>query len=823
MYNEEISKTNENFSRYKERLTSFSSEFELGLFLYIARKSIIWIVLIILLATIGSLVYLRYEMPIYESTLILQINEDNTANKVLQVDNLYESEDLSSKIELLRSKYLMNRTLKTLPLQVGYFNKGQFLTYDLYTNCPFKVTYFIKDSSIIGKNFHVYFRDTTTFDLTYIEGGKEIIETHNIGDNIVLDKAVFNIKVLDYKKIAEEQSDVKQQEFIFRINSLNKLTDQYIKRLTVNLLSSAAKTIAISFKDNNPKQARDIVTALAAEYDKYDLERKGKSSNQVLNFIDNQLDIVYKRLRKQEESIKKFRKTNLISADESISNMFLEDLTRMQQDIAAYDLELSILEEIDNSITRSPEGEEAYNMLPILVGTEFETTLSTLISLMHQLVIQKQKALYEVTPDNESIKSLNYQIKIQKELIKTSIKELRLKIETKKNKIKEKSTSLEGKFATVPEKEIEYAQMRRLYTMDEKFFTLLLEKQTEYSISEAGFVPHNIVLEKASTPKDPVSPNYQLSIMAFLLGGVSLSLALVIVRYLSHNEITSLNEITKHTQASIGILGIVPKYRKEIPQSQLIIDQNPKSMLAESFRTIRSNLEFISSKEGAKVMAITSTISGEGKTFIALNLGGIIAFSGKKVIILDLDMRKPKIHSGFGVANDNGMSTLLINKDEISNCIHKSKLDNLDFITAGPIPPNPSELIINGKLEGIIDQLKKSYDVIIIDNPPVGLVTDGISIIKQADYPIYIFRAEYSKKNFIQNVDRLYNENKFTKLSIVLNGIDINKHNYGYNYGYGYGYGYGYTYGGTYGGYYDEQHTRKRSKKRSKKLFKSRT
>jgi capsular exopolysaccharide synthesis family protein len=229
--------------------------------------------------------------------------------------------------------------------------------------------------------------------------------------------------------------------------------------------------------------------------------------------------------------------------------------------------------------------------------------------------------------------------------------------------------------------------------------------------------------------------------------------------------------------------------------------------MTESFRTIRTNMQFISNKKDAKLVAITSTISGEGKTFIALNLAGIIAFSGKKVIVLDLDMRKPKLHLGFGAENKNGMSTLLIEKDSVENCIRHSDLDGLDFITAGPIPPNPSELIINGKLDILIEKLKLDYDIIVTDNPPVGLVTDGIPVIQKADCPIYIFKANYSKKNFIQNVDRIINENNVPNLSVILNSVDVESKGYGYNYGYGYGYGYGYDYGSssTYGGYYTDE------------------
>ena len=206
-------------------------------------------------------------------------------------------------------------------------------------------------------------------------------------------------------------------------------------------------------------------------------------------------------------------------------------------------------------------------------------------------------------------------------------------------------------------------------------------------------------------------------------------------------------------------------------------------------------------------MAITSTISGEGKTFVALNMAGIIAFSEKKVVILDLDMRKPKIHVGFGVPNDKGMSTILIGRNTIDECIYKSSLNNLDFITAGPVPPNPSELIISSRMVEILDQLKERYDVVVADNPPIGLVTDGIRIIKLADYPIYVFRENYSKRNFVQNVRKLVSDNNITNLNIVLNAVDIKKSGYGYSGVYDYDYGYGYGYGF---GYYDEDIRRER-------------
>ncbi len=225
-------------------------------------------------------------------------------------------------------------------------------------------------------------------------------------------------------------------------------------------------------------------------------------------------------------------------------------------------------------------------------------------------------------------------------------------------------------------------------------------------------------------------------------------------------------------------------------------------------RAIRTNLQFIDNSEGPKVISITSTISGEGKTFVGINLAGIIAYSGKKVVVLDLDMRKPKIHKAFSepnniISNSKGMSEILSGIESYKLCIQKSRVDNIDFITAGTIPPNPSELILSDAMDILLDELKKEYDYIIIDNPPIGLVTDAMKNLQRADFPIYVFKSNYSKRFYIANLDFLYNDCNIKKMSLVLNGFDFSniygdkygsKKGYGKysTYGYGYGYGYGY-------------------------------
>ncbi len=793
MLSDDFSNKNENFERYKERLTNFSQEFELGLFMFIARKNIFWVILFIAIALAGAFVYIRYTPPVYESNTIVQIKQENNMSKVLELDKLQEMQDISGEIELLRSKVILRKVIAKLPLQIAYFNQGTVLQYELYKSSPYQVEIISCDSSFVNIPVFIEFENDKNFILEYKSAGNKNIIKGQTGKNLVAEHFNIIITVSDFNSIAKQQNDVKQNSQFFKFNNIESLTNQYVRNLEVKLLNSAAKTVQILFKDFNALKAADIVNGIAEEYISYDVERKSESAKNVLAFIDDQLLFVYDRLKDSETSIQSFKTENKLTSDKDIITTNIERLSVIENEIMNVELEERVLQEIEKSIRKSEKEMDVYNIIPLLTGTKFEDNLSAMVKQLQDLLMQKETYYFDATKSSPQVKALDYKIDIQKKLLLESLSNVSTAVSNKKKGLIQKARNIESTFANAPGKEVEFARLLRHFSINEKFYTLLMEKRTEFSILKASFVPQNVILERGFPSYGPVSPQKKLIYAAALLTAILIGLVLVIIRYLMHNTISSLNEIVKHTHATVSVLGIVPKYKNDIPVSQLVVNKNPKSIIAESFRTIRSNMQFISNTPGSKLVAISSTISGEGKTFIAINIAGIIAYSGKKVVILDLDMRKPKIHLGFGVQNVKGMSTILIEKDSLENCIQHSVMDNLDFITAGPIPPNPSELIISERMEQVLDELKKKYDFVIIDNPPVGLVTDGISIIQKADYPVYVFRADYSKKNFINNLDRLINENKVKHLSVVLNGVDIDRSAYGYNYGYGYGYGYGYT------------------------------
>ncbi len=782
----------EQFSNKREPISNFNTELDIILLLKIFKRNLFLFIAIITICVVVSFVYLRYTVPIYQSQLVLQVGSENTANKVLQVDNFSQKEDIAKDVELLKSKLLFKRALSKLPLKVSYYNQGNFLNNELYVGSPMKVNYAIKDSSIVGVPFFIEITKNNKFNLFENE---TLIGEFEVDTPIKLKQVDLKIQIDEYESL----KDVKNNKMLFVINNIDDLTSRYISQLNIFPLNPSAKTINISFQDNNSTKAKDIVTSLANEYILYDLEERSKSSKKVIEFLDDQLDKYYNRVKLSENKIQDFQSNNKIGNPQEFSSIYLERLNRFENQLIDIDFQRNVLTEISKSVSGKLNTIDVYNLMPTLTGTEYEASISALITNLQGLLVQKQNLLEEVTVSSEASKSLDRKIEIQKEVLFATISSLVVKMDTRRKEVTRRIEEIQSKYLNVPANELEYARLQRVLSIDEKFFTLLMEKRTEYSISEAGFVPQHTILDKAVVSSIPVSPNKKIILATGILLGVVISLVLLILKYVFKNTISSIDEINRYAHSSAAFLGNIPIYSNEIPVSQLVIDKEPKSVIAEAFRSVRSNLQFISNDENKKIIAITSTISGEGKTFCAINLAGIIALSGKKVVIIDLDMRRPKIHIGFGVKNVCGMSTLLIHRNTIEECIHHSELENLDFITSGPIPPNPAELIISGELEKVIEKLKKQYDYIMIDNPPIGLVSDAMETLKKADYPIYVFKNEYSRKNFINNIDKLILENGIKKLAIILNAVDF-KDKY-----YSYGYNYSYSYGQKNGYYYDSK------------------
>ncbi len=785
-----------------KKISAINDELDIKLFLYIAKRNILFPVIFIILALSGSWLYLRYTPPIYQTSAIIQLGSQSEATRILPTANIYD-DDMAKQIELMRSTVFLQRALSKLPLEVSYFSKGNIRNTEMYRNPPFTVTARVKNPGIYGVQVYVDLINNSTLAITYNHNGQLQKHELQINESGSLPEMDLRIDVRNINLIRDQQSILNRNTYFFVINNPETLASVYNRDIRINVLNAAAKTIQVSYTGTNAYKAADIVNTITGEFGIYDLEKKAESANNILFFIDQQLDLLFDKLSDSEIELEKFKKQH------GIDEVTLTPLPTLQgrmadieSQIVSLQLEFNIFSEIEKSLDEPHV--DIFRLIAVLAGSEFSGVISRMMQTLQDLLIERERLLYEVTPESNQISSINHQINIQKKMVIESIGTLKSNLTTRLTDLNRKIENYEtflmqqgGRYSL-----IEYSMLQRVYSINERFYNQLIEKKAEYSISKAGFVSQSVILEKSRVPGLPISPKPRGIYISSLLAALFLGIGVFLVKYLFYNEIPSLHDILKYTSASV--IGVIPKYKSEIPPNQLLVLNKPKSLISEALRSIRTNLQFIDNTEGPKLVAVTSTISGEGKTFFAMNLAGILAFSNKKVIVIDLDMRKPKIHLGFNVENVRGVSTILSNINNIDDCIQPSKVNNLDFITAGPVPPNPSELILTPRMDEMIQYLMSRYDYVIVDNPPVGIVTDGMKSIIMADYPIYIFKANYSKRMFIQNVNRLIAETQLSKLSVVLNAVDREYSSYGYDKGYSYGYYYGKSIDSGYG-YYDEQ------------------
>ena len=784
----------------ERKISNLNDEFDLKLFLKVAKRNSAWIVLFFIISFLMAFLYLRYTYPIYEAKTVIQIALADKNSKLLLDKEFSSQSDISSKIELLKSPTFLDRVFNKLPLDIGYFQIGNVLNYEMYRSSPFEIDYHNPTNELYNIPVYISFTDENNVTISVNINNKENvyrIKTDKWQRLPMLDSIKVNVR--NYEKIRKDMLGLNENPYYFVLSKRENLVRTYSANLEVVTENDAAGTIKMVFHERSPAKAADICNTIAEEFKKYDIEKQAESSLNTIRFVDDQLKIIYDKLYDSEVNLQDFKTKNRLN-DETPLPDFNTRINDLESKLNNLEVEESGLRTIQQAVTNNRDI-DIYQLVSLLAGSRSEGMISNLLNDLRNQLSRLETLKYSNTPNASSVAQIEYQIKIQRKMIVEAILAVQKSINDQKQEIESRVENYENEVrdGALNFDRIEFVRLQKLNQINEEYYNKLVTIKSELTIANAGITSENTVLEASATPVFPFFPSRKLVALSALLGWLIVSLGLIIVRYLFHNEITSLNEIMKYLE--VPMLGIVPNYKDTIPISQLLVDKKPKSIIAESLRSIRSNLEFLSQSDGPKVLAITSTISGEGKTFVALNLAGIIAFSEKKVIILDLDMRKPKIHVGFGVPNDKGMSTILINRNSIDECVFKSSLNNLDFITAGPVPPNPSELVISSRMLEVINELKTKYDVIVIDNPPVGLVTDGIRVFKLADYPIYVFRENFSKRNFVQNVKKLMRDNNIKNLSVILNSVDIKRSGYGYSGVYDYDYGYGYGYGF---GYYDE-------------------
>lgn len=740
----------------------------------ILLKSLPFVVLIVALGLGLAAIVIRYTKPLYQSSSILQIDIKSEA-KVLGFKSFDEDiNNLAREIEIIKSKLFLNKVAEALDFKISYYKYGDILFEERFNSSPFAIYYQSIHPSLMNRPVDLEILDKNQYSLRYQIGDDQYVNTYNFEDTISTDHLQM-VAILKSGFVPGSS-----ERYFFTINDRASIVSYIHNNLVVEPLDFKAKTISISFKDYNRHKAREIVHAIDTLYVHYTQLELNKANNQKITFLNDQLAQTEQKLSELETYFETFtidNKTTNLDANLARTIKIMEDL-----DSQRFILQRQL--QIFNSINDQILSEDEFDLNPADIAY-FSPEMKQELERLNKLFQDKQVLLNSYNENTLAFRKKTQEITYLKDRLLKYIESTRENLYQSLDALSKKRKKLENEFIELPSKRTEYTKTQRYYGLYEEFYLTLMKNKAEFELAQAGTVTDYRILSSATTPTDPISPNKFIYYGIGLMAGLFISFLFVGMRYLLHNKITNLQEL-EHTSNAF-VLGNVPylNYDKN-NSSRLVVNKNLKSAISEAFRTIRTNLEFLNGHHDKIIIAITSTISGEGKTFVATNLGGIISLLKSKVILIDLDMRRPRFHEVFQHADESkGLSTILIGKHKIDECIHKTDLDNLDFIPAGPIPPNPSELILGGAFSELMEALKKTYDVIIIDTPPVGLVTDGIHALKIANIPIYVFRADFSKKSFLRNVTRVSRVNKLKNLSLILNSTrSRNSDRYGYNKGY---------------------------------------
>lgn len=782
----------------------FFSDQELLRFWNMAKRSWYWVMLIIGIGLFCSWMFMRYTKPVFQSASILKLESKNDA-VVLGLQDLQNNSsgnnmrNLSGEIEFIKSRLVFEKTIERLPIAFCIYAEGKILDEEKYQNSPIDVQYQIINPSCFDSRFDIGFVSQDEFRFSYIKGARKIDSIYKFGTTI--QNPEFVMKITKSSIFTDEYLN---KDYFFFIKSKETLISYLEENLNIEILNLDANTLKVSFKDYNARKASDIVAVIDSVYLEETIAQKTRTQEQTLKFLEENLEITEARLTGAEQRLESFMRENkTLDVKEDVSRVIgkIEELDKQK---ISQRLRITYLDDLQDLII---EDKDIKAFTPSMSDVE-DAHLIKLVEELNKLQQERALMLTRSKEQTYAVKSLNLSIENLKSSILNSVSQNRKLLFQQLSGLEQQIRELEKNFLTLPGKETEFARIKRFYDLYEKYYMLLMEKKAEFGIAKAGMVPNFVILSPADISTLPVFPQKLYVYLVGIALGFLCSFLLVIIRFLFDNTISSQTELESSVAATI--LGGVPSYKKEhLEVSRLLVHKSPKAAISEAFRSIRTNLDFVYSSKKCKVISITSTVSGEGKTFVALNLGGIIALSEQKVLIIDLDMRKPKIHLGLDMSNERGISTVLIGKDDVNNCIHKTDVDNLDFIAAGPTPPNPSELILRSEFSNIFEELKKVYDVIILDTPPVGLVTDAVLLMKKADVQVYVVRANYSKKSSKNTINKLVKNTGFSNLCVILNAVNSYS-----NVGYGYGNTYGY-------GYYDEDSKQEGLVDRLKKIISS--
>lgn len=782
-----------------------------------------WFVLSLIICLSAAAIMLRYTTPMYQSYAKLLIKDDNNGGRrggrsyianSSTLGMMTNTEGIDNEMEILKSTQLATEAVKQLKLYTVYTLEGHIKDHLLYKNQPVNVDLDMAHietlkrpiSLVIDKDENGKLHVTGTY--TYVpEDPDKPSKTYAINRTFDVLPARISTSVGIITFTANTLSPMPEdRNELVTIYPPKMIAGKYSGALTVNQLSKSTSIAGLTLTDEMPQRANDYLKQLVFSYNMQANEDKNEIAMRTEQFINSRLEKINTELGATEGSLEATKRQYKIVSPEATGTLGFTNTDQFTQKLADMDMQIELLHSLQQYMN---EPGNKYQTLPSNVGLN-DAAASTLINDYNKIVMERNRLLRSANENSPTITPLTAQLDDLSSSIRRAMTQVQRNAQIQRNSIQQEFNRYSSMIYSSPEQERVLNQIGRQQEVKSGLYLMLLQKREENSISLAA------TADKGKLIDDPVSfgqisPKKSIILLIALVIGLAVpTIVLFLINFFRY-KIEGHEDVARLTTLPIiGDVAIASETAKT--KADIVVHENKNNVMEEVFRSIRSNIQFML-KEDQKVIMFTSTTSGEGKTFTAANLAVSFALLGKKVLVMGLDIRKPRLTNLFELKDKNiGITNLLVHdnptrEDICTNILNSGVNRNLDIMPAGPIPPNPAELVSRESLDNIFATLRKEYDYIIVDTAPVGLVTDTLMIARVADLTVYMCRADYTPKSSFEFINSLSAQKKLPQVSIVINGIDMSKKKYGYYYGYGkygkYGrYGKSGSYGSKYGGNY---------------------
>ena len=762
-----------------------------------------WFVLSVLLCMSLVTIYLRYQIPVYDiQSDVLIKEEDNPSNRnnnaltaIQDLGMISMTNNFDNELQILKSKTLIRKVVSKLGLYVSHSQERTF-QYDipLYQNEPVKVYMSPEEADKLEEPVTLYLdyvpdrRLKVKMEYTY-QGRKRKME--QVFEQLPV-AFPSEIGVITFTPQSEVSMDMKAQIF-----SPNGCAATYAENLSVEAVSKTTTIAKIHVLNTVKQRGIDFIYQLVDSYNQEANEEKNEVAQKTADFIEERIAIINKELGSTEDRMATFKRQARLTDLSNDAQMALQETARYEQQLAENNTQISLISDLANYINQP---DHQHDVIPANVGIQ-DANLAHVINQYNTMVIERKRLLRTSSENNPAVINLNLGIEAMRTTVQTTVSSVLRGLEMTGKNLQREARKHEGRISDAPTQEKEYMSIARQQEIKANLYTMLLQKREENAITLASTASNGRIIEIPMAGKSPVSPKRNVYYLAALIVGIVIPVGIIYIRDLLKYKIEDRKDIEK--LSILPILAEIPLGNvQENVRGSIVIHENKNNLMEEAFRSLRTNLLFLL-KPQEKVIMVTSSQPSDGKSFVAGNLAVSLAYLGKKVIILGLDIRKSGLDKVFDLNSHTKGITNYLSQTEDSDwtkwILPSGITPNLDIFPRGNIPPNPTELVSRSKLDELVQQLKETYDYVILDTAPIALVTDTSIISRVADLCIYVCRSDHTPKSAFQFILSLKEQSNLCPLAIVLNGIDLRKKKNKVNYSYGYKYGYGHTYGYGYG------------------------